>query len=99
MYRAREEVSSIGVDVEAKRAIMRRVFGVKKEKAPAPTVEEATQRVSGVALVGCGIFPVEFEIFLRMRGGGFVRIGFVYGSSWGEEKGVEVVTGGLAWAD
>lgn len=25
---------------------MRRVFGVKKEKAPAPTVEEATQRVS-----------------------------------------------------
>jgi hypothetical protein len=33
----------------AKRAIMRRVFGVKKEKAPAPTVEEATQRVSSLA--------------------------------------------------
>lgn len=32
---------------------MRRVFGVKKEKAPAPTVEEATQRVSGFCVSCC----------------------------------------------
>jgi hypothetical protein len=29
---------------------MKRVFGVKKDKTPAPTVEEATERVSSVFL-------------------------------------------------
>lgn len=29
---------------------MKRVFGVKKDKTPGPTVEEATERVSSVSL-------------------------------------------------
>jgi hypothetical protein len=32
---------------------MKRVFGVKKDKTPAPTVEEATERVSSVFLFKC----------------------------------------------
>jgi hypothetical protein len=39
------------VFVEEVRVVaMKRVFGVKKDKTPAPTVEEATDRVSSVSL-------------------------------------------------
>lgn len=35
---------------EVRLVAMKRVFGVKKDKTPGPTVEEATERVSPVSL-------------------------------------------------
>lgn len=49
---------------------MKRVFGVKKEKEPPPSVGDASERVLSLSLYSSSLFPKAIVGYLRIRVGG-----------------------------
>lgn len=48
---------------------MKRVFGVKKEKEPPPSVGDASERVLSLSLYSSSLFPKAIVGYLRIRVG------------------------------